>query len=63
MVSKIAESEVEDEPQKIERSKKNLQKKEEASEDKTEEAEKDEETVHADGTLSISHERRAMLMK
>ena len=32
--------------------------KEEASEDKTEEAEKDEEAVHADGTLSISHEKK-----
>ena len=55
VVSKIAESEVEDEPQKIEEK---SPEKEEVSEDKTEEAEKDEETVHADGTLSISHEKK-----
>ena len=58
VVSKIAESEVEDEPQKIEKIEEKSPEKEEASEDKTEEAEKDEETVHADGTLSISHEKK-----
>ena len=58
VVSKIAESEVEDEPQKIEKIEEKSPEKEEASEDKTEEVEKDEETVHADGTLSISHEKK-----
>ena len=58
VVSKIAESEVEDKPQKIEKIEEKYPEKEEASEDKTEEAEKDEETVHADGTLSISHEKK-----
>ena len=58
VVSKIAESEVEDEPQKIEKIEEKSPEKEESSEDKTEEVEKDEETVHADGTLSISHEKK-----
>lgn len=58
VVSKIAESEVEDEPQKIEKIEEKSPEKEEVSEDKTEEAEKDEEAVHADGTLSISHEKK-----
>lgn len=59
VVSKIAESGVEDNPQKIEKIEEKSPEKEEDPEGKTEEVvEEDMETEQADGTLSINHEKK-----
>jgi len=59
VVSRMAESEVEDKPQKIEKIEEKSPEKEEAPEGKTEEiVEEDIETEQVDGTLSISHEKK-----
>ena len=60
VVSKIAESETEDKPKEIEQVKKEVpaKDKDDSSEDKTDEAKGVEESEQADGTLSISHEKK-----
>lgn len=60
VVSKIAESEAEDKPKEIEQVKKEVpaKDKDDSSEDKTDEVEEDKEPEQADGTLSISHEKK-----
>ena len=60
VISKIAESETEDKPKEIEQVKKEVpaKDKDDSSEDKADEVEEDEEPEQADGTLSISHEKK-----
>ncbi len=60
VISKIAESETEDKPKEIEQVKKEVpaKDKDDSSEDKADEVEEAEESEQADGTLSISHEKK-----
>ena len=60
VISKIAESETEDKLKEIEQVKKEVpaKDKDDSSEDKADEVEEAEESEQADGTLSISHEKK-----